>query len=506
MTDQQTNKIFDDFKNQLVELSHLKSALSVLHWDTAVYMPERGNVPRAATISHLAGELHEKFLSPKFKSSLNKVKSQMDAGKLTPEESAIVREVWREFEREEKLPVEFVKELTRVTSEARQVWAEARKKSDFKIFLPDLKKIVELKRKEANLVGFQNSPYDALLDTYEPYTSTEEITVVLEELKGFLAALLKKIQNSKVNINPNILKGDFDIEKQKTICKLVAEKMGFDFSRGRLDTSTHPFTISPHPYDVRITTRFKNDDLFYSLISTIHETGHALYEQGLLAENFGTPLSESVSLGIHESQSRIWENIVGKGRPFWIYFYPILQKEFPSIFSKITFDDFYQALNYVKPSFIRTEADEVTYNLHIILRFEIEKALIEGTIEAEDLPKIWNERVKELLGLDVPNDALGVLQDVHWSGGSIGYFPTYTLGNLYSAQFYKTAKRDILNLEDEIAKGELGHLRKWLRDKIHIHGKFYSADKLVLNVTGEKLTSRYFTEYLTKKYEEIYKL
>ncbi|MBI2515007.1 carboxypeptidase M32 [Candidatus Wolfebacteria bacterium] len=495
-----------EFKEKLKELAHLKSAFSVLHWDKEVYMPAQGNKPRAETLAYLSGELHQKFLSSKFKKLLEASKDRMAKGELTPEESAIVREVRREFERESKMPLEFVKELTRVTAEAHWVWAEARKKSDFRIFLPYLKKIVELKRKEAEFAGFKNSPYDALLDVYEPCATAEEISVILEELKQFLVPFLKKIQTSSRQINPQILKGNFSIEKQKEFGKLVLEKMGFSFEAGRLDTSTHPFTIAHHPYDVRITSRYDKNNLFYSLSSTIHEAGHALYEQGLLAENFGTPLGESVSLGVHESQSRVWENIVAKNKPFWRYFYPILQQKFKEPFQKISIDDFYPALNSVQPGFIRTEADEITYNLHIILRFEIEKALIEGTIAVENLPLIWNEKVKELLGLEAPNDAMGVLQDVHWSGGGIGYFPTYTLGNLYSAQFYETAKRDVLNLEDEIAAGEFGHFRNWLRKKIHIHGKFYRASDLVYNITGEKLNSRYFIEYLKKKYGEIYEL
>jgi len=298
-------------------------------------MPELGNLPRAATISYLAGELHKKFLAPEFKSLITNIKGQLDAGELNNSESAIAREVWREFEREEKLPLEFVKELTQISAEALHTWTEARKKSDFKIFLPHLKRIIELKRKEANFVGYENSPYDALLDTFEPYSTTDEISIILEELKEFLIPFIKRIKNSKVKINPNILKGVFEIEKQKVIAKSIAQKIGFNFLAGRLDTSTHPFTTANHPHDVRITTRFDINNLFYSFFSTIHETGLALYEQGLPTENFGSPLAESASTGIHESQSRIWENMVGKSRSFWSYYYPVLQKEFPDVFSKV---------------------------------------------------------------------------------------------------------------------------------------------------------------------------
>ncbi len=309
-----------------------------------------------------------------------------------------MREVWRDVSREEKLPVEFVKELTQVTSEAYHVWMDARKKKDFKLFAPQLTKIVGLKRREAELVGFKQSPYDALLDTFEPYATTGEIAAALGDLKNFLAPFLVKIKNSKAKVSRDVIAGDFDIEKQKSFCALAAKQIGYDFDAGRLDVSAHPFSTSFHPRDARITTRYNRSEFMQSIGGVIHETGHALYEQGLPAEHFGTPLAEAVSLGIHESQSRLWENLVGKSRSFWIYFYPLLQKEFPAPLQKVPLETFYRAINAVQPSFIRVEADEVTYNLHIILRFEIERALIEDDLAVEELPRIWNSKMKELLG------------------------------------------------------------------------------------------------------------
>jgi carboxypeptidase Taq len=273
-----------------------------------------------------------------------------------------------------------------------------------------------------------------------------------------------------------------------------------------LDESTHPFASGFHPHDVRLTTRFKENDIFYSLGSTIHETGHGLYEQGLPAEHFGTPLGESVSLGIHESQSRMWENLIGKRKAFWKHFYPKLQKEFPAPFKKLSLDEFYKIINRVNPSLIRTESDEVTYNLHVILRFEIEKDMIEGTIKLEDLPKIWKAKMKEYLGVDVPNDTLGVLQDVHWSTGGIGYFPTYSLGNLYSGQFYTQMKKDIPEVEQKISKGDFQEILEWLRKNIHRQGKTYRAKDLVKKVTGETLSEKHWSDYIRKKYSEIYSL
>jgi carboxypeptidase Taq len=286
--------------------------------------------------------------------------------------------------------------------------------------------------------------------------------------------------------------------------KFVVQKIGFDFDAGRLDTTTHPFATGLHPEDVRITTRYKEDDVLYSLGSAIHEAGHGLYEQGLPSEHFGTPLAEAVSLGIHESQSRMWENLIGKSEPFWKYFYPKLQKEFPEPFRKVSLKDFYRAINNVTPSLIRTEADEVTYNLHIILRFEIEKEMIEGSIDLKDLPNIWRAKMKEYFGISVPNDTLGVLQDVHWSTGLIGYFPTYSFGNLYSAQFFAAMKRDIPDAGKKIAAGKFEEIREWLRHHIHSRGKLYKAGALVKKVTGEPLRSAYFIDYLKQKYGRMY--
>jgi carboxypeptidase Taq len=500
------NNSFSAFQQKLNDIAQLKSAFAVLNWDKDVFMPPKGSGPRAAMLGCLAGELHDKVLSAEFRELLRDAKAAADANQLSPGERVIVREIWRDVSREEKLPVEFVKELTQVTSEAYHVWMDARKKKDFKLFAPHLAKIVELKRREAALVGFKQSPYDALLDTFEPYATTQEIATALGDLKNFLAPFLVRIKGSKAKVSRDVLAGDFDIEKQKAFCTLAARKIGYDFDAGRLDVSAHPFSTSFHPLDARITTRYNRSEFMQSIGGVIHETGHALYEQGLPAEHFGTPLAEAVSLGIHESQSRLWENLVGKSRPFWTYFYPSLQKEFPVPLQNVSLDSFYRAINAVQPSFIRVEADEVTYNLHIILRFEIEKALVEGDIAVEDLPGNWNSKMKDLLGLDVPDDSLGVLQDVHWSGGMIGYFPTYSLGNLYSAQFFAAAKRDIPALENEMARGEFGKLLQWLREKIHVHGKTYSAQDLAKNATGEKLNSKYFAEYISKKYGEIYEL
>lgn len=501
----QVDRDYQKFTSACFELYQLKSVLALLDWDHQVYMPEKGAARRGETSAYLTGLLHNKFTSDEFGELLTRVKSLDKKGKLTKKQVTVVREVDREFTREKKLPESFVRELAQLTSEAHQVWVKARRENNFKLFLPYLEKILKLKRLEAKYVGFKNSPYDALLDTYEPGMTAGELDAIFDQLKEFLIPFVKKVQDTNSKRQTKSLKGKFPINKQQELGRLFAEKLGFDLQAGRIDTAVHPFATNFHPEDVRITTRFDENDLFYSLSSTIHEVGHALYEQGLPQENFGTPLAESISLGIHESQSRVWENQLGRSREFWKYFYPVLKKHFPKPFGKVKFEDFYLALNTVTPSFIRTESDEVTYNLHIILRFEMERDLIEGKLEAKDAARVWNQKMKDYFGLTPKTDREGVLQDIHWSAGLFGYFPTYSLGNLYSAQFYATAKKRIRGLEKQFEKGNFSRFRGWLKENIHMHGKYYSAESLCKKVTGQKLNPKFFTDYLQDKYSEIYK-
>ncbi len=501
-----TNQHYDELKEKLLELAHLQATLAVLQWDQEVHMPPKGAQTRANALSLLAGLTHEKFLSLNNNNLLDTLKKDLDNNSLSDSEAAVVREVWHDYKRQKKLPTKLVTEFFQTTSAAIPLWVEARKKSDFQIFLPILKKIIDVKQREAKLVGYKDSPYTALLDEFEPHMTTQEVEVVLNNLKDFLIPFIKKIKQSKTKVDPSILLGRFPIAKQQHLNQEIAQTIGFDFEAGRVDTSTHPFATGFHPHDVRITTRYDEKNLFYSLASVTHEVGHAMYEQGLPVEYFGTPLGQAISLGIHESQSRMWENQVGLSKPFWDYFYPKLQKVFPKPFKTLPLEEFYRAINYVQPSLIRTESDEVTYNLHIILRFEIEKGLIEGTIQAEDLSRIWNAKMKDYFGITVPDDAHGVLQDIHWSHGSFGYFPTYSLGNLYAAQFFATAKKELPDLDTEFAKGEFAKLKNWLQKNIHAHGRYYTASQLVQHVTAEPLHSRYFIDYISAKYSEIYDL
>ena len=497
----------EKLSERLREVTYLGTAIAVLQWDQEVNMPRKGADARATTISLLSVLVHNKFLDIDRDGLLSGLRKKLELGKLTANEATVVRETWRSFSRAKKLPETFVKELSELTSRAQNVWADARAENNFEKFAPYLAQIVEKKREEAELIGYEQSPYDALLDAYEPEMTVAEVERIFGDLKAFLVPFLARIRKSKLSssVRPYATPTsvNFPIEKQIEFSKKIAEKMGYDFDAGRLDASVHPFTTSFHPADVRITTRYNPKNILESIFPTLHEGGHALYEQGLPSEHFGTPLADAVSLGIHESQSRLWENMVGRSRAFWKHWYPKLCKEFPSAFTA-PIEDFYRSLNVVKPTLIRVDADEVTYNLHIIIRFELERALIEGTIAVKDLPELWNKRFKEYLGITPKTNREGVLQDVHWSTGYIGYFPTYTLGNLYSAQFWNTAKKHIPHLERNIAKGDLQTLRKWLQKHIHCRGKRYSAEALALEVTGEKLNPSYFSMYLKEKYADIY--
>ncbi|HSZ56772.1 MAG TPA: carboxypeptidase M32, partial [Tepidisphaeraceae bacterium] len=354
---------------------------------------------------------------------------------------------------------------------------------------------------EAEYVGYQNSPYDALLDTFEPYATTEEIATALGDLKNFLAPFLVKIKNSKVKINREVIAGNFDIEKQKAFCTMVAAKIGYDFDAGRLNVSAHPFSTSFHPLDARITTRYSASEFMQSISGVVHETGHALYEQGLPQEHYGTPLGGAISLGIHESQSRMWENLVGRDRAFWRHFLPLARQTFAEPLQGVTDEQWYFAINDIRPSLIRTEADEATYNLHVLLRFEIEQALLNDQLKPADLPEAWNQKMRQYLGVVPPDDARGCLQDIHWSGGAIGYFPTYTLGNLYAAQFFEQAATDIPGLDESFSRGDFAPLLGWLREKIHRHGKRFRAGELVRRVTGQDLSAEPLLRHLKRKGE-----
>ena len=493
---------------ELRVITQLRSVAAVLSWDQETYMPPGSARARADQISLIMSMSHARFISTDFRRSLGTLidlpTGKVSEDNLTPEEVRLLEMTWRDWRRATALPVEFVGELARLTAEAQHVWEQARRRNDFSLLVPYLEKIISMKRDEADYLGYDEVPYDALLDRYEPGMTTEKLQALFDALRPALVDLVARIKDQAVPDQRKVLTRDYNETDQWEFGMGLLRDMGYDLTRGRQDRSAHPFTTNFHPSDVRITTRLRHDDLAIGLFGTLHEGGHALYEQALDENYFGTPLCEPVSLGIHESQSRLWENYVGRGRPFWKCYYPRLQERFPGQLKDVSLEDFYTAINTVAPSTIRVEADEVTYNIHIMLRFELEQALINDSVAVGDLPALWNEGLEKYLGIRPENDTEGVLQDIHWSMGGIGYFPTYALGNLYGLQFYEAAKGQIAHLEDKIAGGDLGTLREWLRENIHQVGRAKTADELVRELTGGPLSAEPFINYLEQKYGELY--
>lgn len=497
-------------KSNLLEIQHLKGAAALLSWDQETHMPAGGGQIRAEQLATLQTLAHAKFVSPEIEDLLlhhidpTTGLATTDANGLDDASKALLRETWRDFSRSKKLPSDFVNRLERECSLAQQVWAEARRRDDFMHFLPNLRTVIALKFEEIDYLGYDDSPYDALLDTYEPGATVAQLQPLFATLRHGLLELLAHVRECTSPPDDRILFQTYDKQQQLAFGELVLQRMGYDFNRGRLDLSAHPFTTSFHPTDVRVTTRVFEQDLPSCLFSCIHEGGHGLYEQGLPQEQYGTPLGETLSLGIHESQSRLWENNVGRSKAFWTHFFPLLQQHFPAQLGAVSPDTFHAALNRVKPSLIRVEADEVTYNLHIMVRFEIELALIQKQVAVKDLPGLWREKMQKYLEIAPERDADGVLQDVHWSLGALGYFPTYTLGNLYASMFFQQACRDIPALETEIQRGNLLPLKNWLNYNIHQCGRQYSAADLLHRVTGRTLNVEPFLSYLRTKIGDVY--
>jgi len=503
MTDD-SKKAYDRLLNLSKEIHLLDSSMAVLDWDQKTYIPKEGVQHRGNQLALLAGISHQKATSPE----IGELLKQLEEGSLQSEpdgfEAANIREIKHSYDKLVKIPKSLVEELTRVTTVAHEVWADARKKSDFLIFLPYLEKIIKLKLQQAEAVGYEKHPYDALLDDFEPGATIEKVAKVFADFRQELVGLVKAIGNSGKRPDTSILERDYPVDRQNHFGREAAAAIGYDFEKGRLDVTVHPFCTGIGPGDVRITTRYNPNHFGQAFFGILHESGHGIYEQGLDPERYGTPGGEAVSLGIHESQSRMWENLVGRSKAFWKHFFPKAQKIYPQALGNVKFEDFYFAINEAKPSFIRVEADEVTYNLHILVRFEIEQAFFGDDLLPKDIPCAWNEKFKSYFDLQPPDDAKGCLQDVHWSAGYIGYFPTYALGNLYSAQFFDQAKKELGDLTRQFAKGEFGNLRKWLKEKIHRQGQRYRAEKLVEVVTGKPLSHRPLMDYLKTKYSELY--
>jgi len=493
-----------NFLELVKRIRYYNDALAVMFWDLRTGAPKKGVTQRSEVIGMMSEEIYKLSTSEEMEKYLLYFEAPARSGELGDMLKTIVKECRREFDRYRKIPSNRYKEYVILISNAEAVWEDAKNSNDFQMFRPYLEKIVRFNQEFIGLWGYQGNKYNTLLDINEPGMTVEKLDAIFNQLRTRIVPLAAKINASKRAQEPDILSQHYDIKKQEEFSLYVLKEMGYDFEAGRLDESEHPFTIGINPGDVRITTHYYPEDLASALMSSMHEGGHALYEQNISSELYGTPLCTGASMGIHESQSRFWENIIGRSKGFWEHYYGELQKIFPEQLSEVSLDSFYKAINRVQPSLIRVEADEVTYNLHVMIRYEIEKALINGEIEVADLPEVWNSKMKEYLGVVPSNDTKGVLQDVHWAGGSFGYFPSYTLGNIYAAQIYNTAKKEIADFDKLIAEGELVKIKQWLTNKVYQYGKLMEPEELIVRITGEAIDPRYLTDYLENKYKNIY--
>jgi len=490
--------------DELIQLSReetvLASCLDVLEWDEETCLPRGGIDHRSEQLGLLAGLLHDRTTDPR----IGELLAVLETSDLIsdPESPAAVnvRELRRGYDRERRLPRRLVEESARVTALAQQAWADARDGSDYERFRPWLEHQLDLARQEAEAVGYPQVPYDALLEDYEPGVTTAQVATLFADLRRELIPLVEAASTNGRRLSGSVLRREYPVDRQRIFAEAVANAIGFDFERGRLDTSVHPFCTALGPGDCRITTRFAARDFASGCLAVLHEVGHALYEQGLETAHYGTPMGEAASLGMHESQSRLWENFVGRSRPFWQHFFPRARGVFHELLHDVRVDAFVAALNRVEPTLIRVAADEVTYNLHVLVRFELEQALLSGDLPAKDLPEAWAEAYRDSLGITPPSDREGCLQDGHWAEGLIGYFPTYTLGNVYAAQLFAAARVALGDLDHQFARGDFGGLLAWLREQVHRHGQRYTAAELVRRATGNPPDWRPLVQSLRSRY------
>lgn len=496
------NQKYQELEYRLKEIADLRYASGLLQWDQETYMPPAGAEIRARQVATLSEMAHSLFTGEELRRILEQLKTAED---LTEDQQHNLRLVQEDVEKSRKLPSSFVRKLSETVSNSFSAWIEARRANSFKVFQSSLEELVKLKREEAEMLGYTGHPYNALLNDYEKGCTVDLLDKTFATLREPLGELLGKIAQ-RPQVDNAFLNRHYPRQAQWDYILELLRNLNYDMNAGRQDISEHPFTINFGSRDVRITTRIDENDLGNMVWSSIHEAGHALYEQGLPYSEYGMPLGEAASLSIHESQSRLWENNVGRGLPFWKHHFPALLNHFPNQLADVSLEKFYQGINQVKPSLIRTEADELTYHFHVMIRYELEKELIGGQLEVNDIPEFWNQGYKNYLGIDVPDDKQGCLQDVHWSHGSFGYFPTYSLGSLYAAQFYRAAEKAIPALNESLAQGDCLPLLGWLRSNIHIHGRKYTSEQLSERITGEGLNTVYFMEYANDKYSFIYNI
>ncbi|MFW5711803.1 MAG: carboxypeptidase M32 [Spirochaetota bacterium] len=500
------SKAFEQLQQIDREIALLEHTSALLQWDQETGMPDMAIEERSDQIALMQGLAHDRLTSGETGELLEAAQDAQDAQAAQDEpgffQQAFLRVFGRNYVRAVKIPRRLVTDMAQTTSRAQAAWIKAREADDFSVFQPHLEKIVELTLEKAAALGYPQQPYDALLDEFEPGMRASQVEEVFADLKTELTPLVRRITEAQ-KTDDSVRSRGFSAAGQREFSLHLLRRMGYDFERGRLDESAHPFTTSLGGNDVRVTTRYHEDDLFSSIFGTIHEGGHGLYELGIDPAYHGSCLGAGTSLGVHESQSRTWENLVGRSLPFWQHFFPELQRIFPAQLGDYDAERFGRAVNKVRPSLIRIEADEVTYSLHVILRFELELALVNKKLAVKDLPEAWNDLTERLLGIRPPSDADGVLQDVHWSMGAIGYFPTYALGNLYGAQFLNRMQQDIPDLDTRIESGDLMSIRRWQQENIHRYGSVYTAPELIRRVSGEPLNPRFFIDYLERKFSRL---
>ncbi|KAB1192526.1 carboxypeptidase M32 [Haloferax sp. MBLA0076] len=491
---------YDQLLTKYNRIANVENAGGILSWDQQVMMPDAGTPARSQQMSALSALSHELLTDDEFGELLEAA----EADDPTDEQSDVLRELRRDYERAVRVPNDLVEQISAAASEAIPAWKEAKANDDFETFAPHLEKHVELKRQYAEHIDPDRDPYEVLFEDYEPCLPLEQAEEILDEVREVLVEMIADIRESDVELAVDAFEGEFPADEQEELVRDALSTLGYPWDRGRLDTAPHPFS-SGTQFDARVTTRYDESDPLGSLFSTIHEFGHALYTLGLPDEHYATPLGEDRNLSVHESQSRLWENHVGRSRAFWQHFLPTFTEHFSDV--DATVEEAYEAANQVyEDNLIRVEADELTYHLHIVIRFELERALISGDLAVADVPEAWNEKYEEYLGIRPETDSEGCLQDIHWAYGNFGYFPTYSLGSIMSAQLFAAAEDDIENLDEKISNGEFADLREWLRENVHQHGRRYETNDLVKRATGADFTADDFLDYVESKYESLYDL
>ena len=497
------NERYDELTRRLAEIHHVRMSRGVLSWDQHTKMPPKGGEARAEQLGTLDRIGHELFIADEIGELLEELRPYEESLDYDSDEASLLRVTRRDYEKARRVPSDLRAEMTRAGATALPAWIEARQSSDFSIFLPYLERNVGLLRQYIACFDKADHDYDIVLDDYDEGMTTAEVRAVFDELKAELIPLIAEITERADAVDDTVLHQQFPIDRQRAFALEVLRELGFEDDSWRLDPTVHPFAMSAAITDIRLTTRYNEDDL-NSFFAAVHEFGHGFYENGIDPRLDNTPLAQVTSMSLHESQSRMWENLVGRGLPFWRHFHPRLQAAFPEQFGNVDLDELYRAINKVEPSFIRIEADEATYNLHIILRFELEQEILEGGLELSDLPAAWNARMTEYLGVDVPDDAHGVLQDVHWSGGAIGYFPTYSLGNVVSVQLWEHIREALPDLDAQFERGEFGELASWLRENLHRHGRKFTSKEMLERVVGGGIDPAPYLRYLKEKLGGIY--